>query len=395
MGASGWGISRRWVLVLVLSVVLAMAPATGAAAEPLDAPEVTAGSVYAYNIATGDIIYDVNADERRPVGSLAKLMTALVTLDHRAPDEEVVITEADMVPAGYSTMWLQAGDTLTVAQLLTGVLLPSGGDAARALARDIGAGLSGSDDPDIAVAAFVEAMNGRAAELGLGDTRFANPDGEDADGAWSTAHDIALMFGEVQEYALLTGILAQTEYGFVSVGPERRAYSGLTTNELAGQYRVTGAKTGSTEAAGGCLVLSRTANQEQTRVIIALLGSNLVYDETGIQIEDDRWTDAAALIEDMDMRWQWGEPNAEPALIQSGVKPAAKTGSTAAPGSAPAAAPANASSTAPARTVQAAAPGGRETLQPPYGETLAIGIAGGMVVIASGSTWVRLRTGRA
>lgn len=388
------GGGRRGPLVLMIALVLALAPPT-AAAEPLDAPEVTAASVFAYDVVTDETIYDVEADERRDMGSLAKIMTALVTLEHRAPDAEVVIGGADMVPAGYSAMWLQPGDTLTVEQLLTGVLVPSAGDAALALARDVGAELGGSDDPEIAVAAFVDAMNEQGAQLGLDDTRFANPVGEDDDNAWSTARDIALLFGAAQEDERLSEIMAQSDYGFVSVGPERREYGGLSTNELAGQLGVTGAKTGSTEAAGGCLVLSRTANQNRNTVIVALLGSNLVYDETGIQIEDDRWTDATTLIENMDEQWQWGQPKADSALVQAAAEPAAPLATTP-PDLAPDPALDAGFPQAGALPSQSVSPGTAATTddRPTVRESFAIALAGGTVAIASGSTWVRLRATR-
>ncbi|CAA9573192.1 MAG: D-alanyl-D-alanine carboxypeptidase [uncultured Thermomicrobiales bacterium] len=365
---------RARPLPLLIALVLVLACPAVAAAKPLDAPEVTAASVFAYDVATGETIYDVDADERRAMGSLAKIMTALVTLDHRTRDAEVVIAEADMVPAGYSTMWLQVGDILTVEQLLTDVLVPSAGDAALALARDVGAELGGTDDPQSAVAAFVDAMNERAAGLGLDDTRFANPVGEDDADAWSTAHDIARLFHVAQEDALLAGMLAQADYGFLSVGLEQREYGGLSTNELAGQLGVTGAKTGSTDAAGGCVVLARTANRGRNTVIVAILGSGLAYDETGVRIRDERWTDARTLITDMDARWKWGAPS------RSAAEPGATTAM------APAGERPSDSSPPEAATTM----GNRR----PERETFAIALAGGMVAIASGSAWIRLRGGR-
>ena len=387
---------RRALLFLLIAMVLALAP-PAAAAKPLDAPPVTAASVFAYDVETGETIYDVDAHERRDMGSLAKIMTALVALDHRTPDAEVVIAEADMIPAGYSTMWLQVGDVLTVEQLLTGVLVPSAGDAALALARDVGAELGETDDPAMAVAAFVDAMNARAATLGLGDTRFANPVGEDDTDAWSTAHDMARLFTVAQEDALLAGILAQADYGFISVGPERREYGGLSTNELAGQFGITGAKTGSTDAAGGCVVMSRIANEGGNTVILALLGSGLAYDETGVQIEDERWTDAATLIEDMDDRWEWGLPVAvAPAqtATDAGTTGAVATAAAAKPTLAPELAadrvPVGALLSDPTPEEAGTIMGARRHVR----ETFAITLAGGMVAIASGSTWRRMRAGR-
>src|SRR5690606_19096693 len=112
------------------------------------------------------------------------------------------------------------------------------GDAALALARTIGGDLSDSDDLATVHVAFVEEMNAKAAELGLEDTRFANPDGDDSAEAWSTARDVAYLYAAFENDPQLAEISALTEYAFTSVGPEETPYDGVSTNQLAGEHNV-------------------------------------------------------------------------------------------------------------------------------------------------------------
>jgi D-alanyl-D-alanine carboxypeptidase (penicillin-binding protein 5/6) len=280
--------------------------AAGAEPASLAVPGVSAQSVYAYDPATGEVIIDQNADEPRPIGSVTKVATALVVVDHLDLDDEITIAGSDMVEPGYSAMGLQPGDTLTVEQLLTGLLVVSGGDAAWAFARTVGTELAGSDDIDEAGAAFVEAMNAKAAELGVTDSRFANPDGEDNPDAYATAHDVAVLYAALEANPVLAGIAAETEYSFTSVGPEATPYSGITTNQLAGTHGVISAKTGSEINAGGCIVLSRESTVGP--IIIAVLGSTLEYDETTwTPTIDERWNDAVAVMDTIDAEWTPGQ----------------------------------------------------------------------------------------
>jgi D-alanyl-D-alanine carboxypeptidase (penicillin-binding protein 5/6) len=293
-------------------MALLLAPGVSAQGT-LDVPVLTAASVYAFDPATGEVIVEQNADERRPIGSVTKVVTALVVADHLAFDERITIAGTDMVEPGYSAMGLQPGDTLTVEQLLTGLLVVSGGDAAWALARTVGMDLSGSDDADAATAAFVEAMNDKAAELGVADSRFANPDGADDDDAYATAHDVARLYAALESNSTLAGIAAETEYAFTSVGPEATPYNGTTTNQLAGTHGVLSAKTGAEIDAGGCIVLSREAMGGGT-IIVAVLGSTLEYDETTwTPTVDERWNDAVAVMGAIDAGWTPGQNLAAPA----------------------------------------------------------------------------------
>jgi D-alanyl-D-alanine carboxypeptidase (penicillin-binding protein 5/6) len=313
---------------LLAVALLTLSAGTSVFAEnALQVPEITARSVFAFDPDTGEIIMDLNADERLPIGSVTKVATALVVLDHAGLAEEITIEGTDMVEPGFSAMGLQPGDTLTVEQLLTGLLVASGGDAALALARHVGADLSGSDDPEAAVAAFVDAMNATGSDLQLTNTQFANPDGDDSTDAWSTARDVALLYAYLEANETLAGISALTEYSFTSVGPEQTPYAGISTNQLAGQYDLLSAKTGSTQEAGGCLVLARTNQGTGGKEIVAILGSELTYDDAWNATTDERWNDATAVMEAIDTGWTPGqnlvadvatEPPASESLAGSG-----------------------------------------------------------------------------
>ena len=294
---------------LLLAIVVGIGSCLGAAGPVLAGiavPDVTAASVFAFDPDSGEVILEKNADEPRQIGSVTKVVTALVVLDHLQLDDELVVASSDMVASGYSSMGLQPGDTLTTEQLLTGLLVVSGGDAAWTFARTIGMELCACDDLDDATAAFVDAMNGKAEDLGATDSNFANPDGEDAEGAHSTARDVATLYATLAANPGLAAIAAEASYSFTSVGPEATLYEGATTNQLAGTNGIISAKTGSEIDAGGCIVFAQDSTKAGP-IIIAVLGSNLEYDETTwTPTVDDRWTDATTVIEVIDAAWEPG-----------------------------------------------------------------------------------------
>lgn len=267
-----------------------------------DAPIVTAGSVYVIDTMTGEVLYAKNETEERTIASTVKIVTALVVVDHVDLDAEVEIVESDLVDnVVYSNMALIAGDTLTVEQLLTGLLIPSGSDGANSLARYVGAEIDpDSDDPE---ATFVDAMNAKAEELGLSHSRFSNPDGNDDRDAYSTAQDIAMAGAELLRNPVLAEIVSQPGYSFTSVGSDAYTYSGVSTNKLLneGVPGVLGIKTGSTEEAGGCLVLAQDLTAGGNPIVIAILGSDLTYVDGYIAV-DTRWDDSRLLLEWLETR---------------------------------------------------------------------------------------------
>jgi D-alanyl-D-alanine carboxypeptidase len=161
-------------------------------------------------------------------------------------------------------MGLAAGDLVSVADLLWGLLLPSGNDAATALARHVGGN----------VEAFVALMNQRATELGLAQTHFANPHGLDAEGHVSSAADLLALTRQLWAYPLFRSI----------VGTARVEWNGrelLSTNEWLTTFEgATGVKTGTTDYAGECLVAS--VERDGRTVILVIMGSSARYQDAAI-----------------------------------------------------------------------------------------------------------------
>lgn len=313
-----------WPLRILLTLMLAVAalpmhalaspgqPETSGTSRSIAPPSVSAAAVFSFDLTSGLTLYTKDPDTRMQIGSTVKVMTALVVMKHGDLKDEVGIVDSDIVDeTQYSNMKLQVGDTLTVGTLLYGMLLPSGNDGANALARHVGSKLSGSTDPVEATTAFVAEMNAHAASLNLADSRFINPSGVDNDSSYSTAHDLAIMFGELMKNEKLAQVVAEPAYSFYSAGPENRLYEGKSTNKLLKQNGVTGGKTGSTAEAGGCVVLARTIEGSGALVITAVLGSDLAYDENNMITTDVRWDDAAEVFDAMDSQFAWAAPGAD------------------------------------------------------------------------------------
>ena len=185
----------------------------------------------------GACLYEKNADERRLIASTTKLMTALVAIELSEPDEPIEITAESCGVEG-SSMYLKAGQILSADELLAGLLLCSGNDAAEALAI----GLCGSEE------SFVTLMNEKAAALGLKDTAFANPHGLDAEGHFSTARDLARLMLRCMRDERFCRLCVLPS---ITIG--ENCY--VNHNKLLGRCEgCLGGKTGYTRAAGRCLV---------------------------------------------------------------------------------------------------------------------------------------------
>lgn len=203
------------------------------------APELSARSAVLLDCATGRVLYEKDAGARRLIASTTKIMTGLLITERCPLDEAVTIPAAACGMEG-SSLYLKPGEVLTVEQLLYGLLLQSGNDAAVALALHC----SGS------VPAFVAEMNRRAAALGLRDTHFANPNGLDDDGNYATARDLAYLAA----YAMKQPAFARIAATKTASIPGR---SLRNHNKLLWRYDgADGVKTGYTKAAGRILVSS-------------------------------------------------------------------------------------------------------------------------------------------
>ncbi|HEX5450476.1 MAG TPA: serine hydrolase, partial [Gaiellaceae bacterium] len=165
---------KRVVLLLVLAALVC---ASAARATPV--PPIDAKAYLVIDARTGQVLASSHADEERPIASLTKLMTVLLTLEHHKLTD-VVTVDKRAASVGESSIALDPGQKITVRDLLEGALIQSANDAADALALSMA-----KDYP-----AFAKLMNAKAQELGLAHTHFVRPDGLDAPGEYSTAADI-------------------------------------------------------------------------------------------------------------------------------------------------------------------------------------------------------------
>lgn len=256
-------------------------------------PAITSASVLLLDDASGTLLWARQPQARRAPASLTKMMTALVV---RAVDplSSVFVISALAAATPGSRMNVLAGQRLTVLQLLYGLLLPSGNDAAVALAQ----GTSGS------VPAFVAQMNARAAAMGLIGTHFVNPHGLDAAGHYSTALDLATLGEAVLRDPVLAQIV-QTRQEIIRAPDGQVLFDLHNLNRLLGVYPgVDGIKTGTTAAAGENLVVADLRNGHQ--VIAVVLGST------------DRDADARALLDMGWAGWRWLNPQLPPLAILDG-----------------------------------------------------------------------------
>ncbi|MBR4123199.1 MAG: D-alanyl-D-alanine carboxypeptidase [Clostridia bacterium] len=192
---------------------------------------------------TGEVIYEQNADEKLPMASTTKIMTALLLCENGDFEKEITVT-AEMLRVEGSSMGLLANDKVTFHDLLYGLLLASGNDAANVVAFALGGTVNG----------FVGLMNKKAEQLGLNSTHFVTPSGLDADGHYTTARDLSTLARiamQNKDFALA----ASCESAVLNYGnpPYRRSLT--NHNKLLKTFDgAVGVKTGFTKKSGRCLV---------------------------------------------------------------------------------------------------------------------------------------------
>lgn len=204
--------------------------------------ETSAKSAIVINADTFSVLYSHNINQRLPMASTTKIITALLLAEQNTPEKTVVATH-EMVNIEGTSMGLKAGDIVTYRDLLYGILLPSGNDAANTAAIAIGGSIE----------KFAHKMNQKALSFGLHNTNFVTPSGLDADGHFTTAYDLAV----ITAYALRNkdfAAAASSRTAKVNFGT--RATTTLTNhNKLLKLYDAAiGVKTGFTKKSGRCLV---------------------------------------------------------------------------------------------------------------------------------------------
>jgi len=227
-------------------------------------------AAYLVDVDSRVVLWAKEADAPRAPASLTKLMTAMVAIDDAASLDKVVVVDPAATTVEPSLMGLTTGERVTVRDLIYGLFLDSGNDAAEALARGI-----------VPRDRFIRQMNQKATSIGLAQTHFINPSGLDAPGHGMSAHDIVHMAAYLDRYYPQLAAIAATKDISIAATDAHKAFAMQNLNRMLWTYPgATGLKTGLTGNAGGCWLTTAMRNG---RHLIAV-----VMNATGYSADDAR-----------------------------------------------------------------------------------------------------------
>ena len=247
---------------------------------PIKAHETSIGlsavSALVMDVSSNKVLFEKNIHDQLPIASITKIMTAVVTLESIENLNDLAIVSAEAIHTPGSKIWLQQNEKISYQDLLHALLISSGNDAAITIAENV----AGSKE------SFVQRMNEKAVALGMKNTHFANPHGLDDPENYSTASDIAILAGYALKKQFIRSTIDIKEMNIMSASGI--AHTLTSTNKLLGvDPEIKGLKTGSTLAAGECLV-ALAVNPFGNEIITVLLNSQARFSETQ-HLKDKIW----------------------------------------------------------------------------------------------------------
>jgi D-alanyl-D-alanine carboxypeptidase (penicillin-binding protein 5/6) len=269
------------VLVAVVLCVFRVCPTDTAAAQQVPGssgttglpapPPIQASSAILVDAVSGQVLYEKNADVRRPPASTTKIMTAILLLEHTKP-EDVIVASQNAVHTGGSSLNLRVGETITAHDMLYALMLRSANDGCVAVAEHIAGDKK----------RFIEMMNLKAREIGALNTTFNDPHGLDKPTNMSTARDLSIMARYALRYPAFNEAI-RTKYQIIARSPDNKDVRLKNHSKFLWQFPwADGVKTGFTNPAGPCFVGSAT--RDGWRLISVVLNSS------------DRFRESAALM---------------------------------------------------------------------------------------------------
>jgi serine-type D-Ala-D-Ala carboxypeptidase (penicillin-binding protein 5/6) len=225
-------------------------------------PFVSAKAALIYDLSEQKALFSKNPKERFPMASLTKIMTAIIALESpKEGDDGYTVMQTDLV--GENSMGLSGGEILSLEELIYGLILTSGNDAAETLASNYPAGRD----------KFIKAMNNKAKSLGLENTHFTNPTGLEGDGRqYATAYDLLVITKYAMRFPLFKKAVGTFDYHIPYSDSHKEFYLENETNLLTSYPGVMGVKDGYTPEAGLCLVTF--LNYKNHKIIGIILGSD-------------------------------------------------------------------------------------------------------------------------
>lgn len=284
-------VKQNSYFIFVIVLLLALVPQR-AAAHHIEQPPLIHTNAHAaalIDVASGRLLYSHNGDEKMLIASLTKIMTAIVAIENGELTDQVTVSSSAAGKEG-SSIYLKVGQQMTLHDMLYGLMLRSGNDAASAIAEHVGGSERG----------FVFMMNSKAAELGLLHTSFQNPHGLDMEDHYSSANDLAKLTAYALKNPTFREIVA-TKVKRVKNPEAKWDHVWYNKNKMLSLYEgADGVKTGFTKAAGRGLVSSASRDGRQLAVVTINDGSD--------------WMDHARLF-DWGFRYYANQP-----LIQEGER---------------------------------------------------------------------------
>lgn len=283
-------------LILFITIFTILPKENLAVEEDTEEIHITSRIALIYDRASGKILYEKNGNKQTPMASTTKIMTAIVVLENANLSDEVTI-DSKAAGIGGSRLGLKKNDKITVNDLLYGLMLRSGNDAAVALATHVGGSVEG----------FAELMNKKAEELGLVNSHFVVPHGLDNDGHYTTAFELAKMADYalgIDKFKEIVGCKTATIYinGY--------AKTINNTNKLLGSVSgVYGVKTGFTNGAGRCLVTACKRNNLDIITVIIGADTNEIRSDDTIKLIQYAYTkfevvDIKQIVEEKFEEWK-------------------------------------------------------------------------------------------
>lgn len=245
--------------------------------------DVAARNAVVINATTGETVFEKNKTETVSIASTTKIMTCILALEILDSDENTLKVMTEDLVRG-SRMGLDVGETMSVREMLYGLMLISGNDAANVIARTVSEEYSGEGT----IADFVSLMNAKASMLGMNDTSFKNASGLDEPGHYSTARDMAILARYAMQNEMFRHIVSTRECTIeTEISRGDKEYLLANTNDLLRTYEgCKGIKTGTTMMGGACLA-AYAERDRSDGVIAIILGST----------QEERYQDAIKLLD--------------------------------------------------------------------------------------------------
>ncbi|MDQ3654304.1 MAG: serine hydrolase, partial [Chloroflexota bacterium] len=272
---------RGLTLGLLYVLLLALLPWGGpAAAQEVPELKINSKRYIVIDADTGEVFAQRGAHEQAAMASLTKIFTAIEAIEFGSSNLRITTTADDLVGADNSRMGFTAGETFTLDDLLYGLMLPSGNDAANAIARSLGA--KPGDSADQAAQRFVDRMNTRLQNMGLTDTNLVNPSGWGVPNHYSSAHDLAVFTMYALQYPRFVKLISTLEHDTTTGG-----YYLRNNNRLMTKYpSLLGGKTGFDYDAGWCLIeVARKNGNTMISVTLDGIHPDDWYDDNRVLLE--------------------------------------------------------------------------------------------------------------